>query len=310
MACSNYTETVHYRCLNEYFPRQTDDLYLTLCGIEQCAPNKKREERIREGYHLHVVVSGKGIVDTGTEQKMVKAGQIFMLKPGKKIAYWPLGEDPWTYCWMSFDGAHAPLYAENLGFTEGVYVQDCYIETEQFFMICDRLLNTPRLDTASALKRLGLLFQYIGLGIESFTRNQDWHSRKEHQPLYHKAEYVQHAVDFIENNYIQASVESVADYLGLNRSYFSSIFKQSQGMTPSEFILRVRMKESCHMLQNQTMSIQSIAGYVGYEDSLTFSKVFKRFFGVSPKHYREMPVDERPTLDEIIAARKEKGIQE
>jgi AraC-like DNA-binding protein len=49
------------------------------------------------------------------------------------------------------------------------------------------------------------------------------------------------------------------------------------------------------------MDIQNIANYVGYSDSLTFSQAFKRFFGVSPKFYREMPAQERPIFDTIIA---------
>ena len=64
------------------------------------------------------------------------------------------------------------------------------------------------------------------------------------------------------------------------------------------------------MLLNQAMPIQDIARYVGYEDSLTFSKAFKRFFGVSPKYYRNMPSEDRPEMDAIIAARRENAKQE
>lgn len=310
MIHANYSETVRYRCLNEHYPLLMEDIYLTLCGIEQCSSDKERIERVRDGYHLHVIMSGEGVLDTGRTRKTLRAGQMFLIKPGERIAYWPASDNPWAYCWMSFNGARAADYASEAGFTEGIYAQACHVEPEQFFMLCDRLLNTPQLNKASALKRLGLLLEFIGLSIESADRRADHHSLRAHHPLYRKGEYVQHAIDYILNNYESVSVADVANYLGIDRSYFSSIFKQSQGISPNEFILQVRMKESSHMLLNQSIAVQDIARYVGYEDSLTFSKAFKRFFGVSPKYYRSMPVDERPELDDIIAARRENTQQE
>jgi AraC-like DNA-binding protein len=61
------------------------------------------------------------------------------------------------------------------------------------------------------------------------------------------------------------------------------------------------------MLVNLTIDIQNIANFVGYSDSLTFSKAFKRFFGMSPKFYREMPADERPIFDRILETRRNDG---
>ena len=58
MSPRNYTETSAYRVLVEHNRRQSDELYLTLCGVEQCRPDKERESRIRDGYHLHVILSG------------------------------------------------------------------------------------------------------------------------------------------------------------------------------------------------------------------------------------------------------------
>ena len=65
------------------------------------------------------------------------------------------------------------------------------------------------------------------------------------------------------------------------------------------------MRKSAQMLRNPAMNVQDIARNVGYEDSLTFSKTFRRFFGISPKKYRELPADRRPEPDAVIAARKE-----
>ena len=310
MSQGKYSETVRYRCQKESFPLQVEEIYLTLCGVEQCAPDKPLLDRIREDYHLHVIISGEGFVETGNARTLVRAGQMFLIKSGERIAYQPARENPWTYCWMSFNGTHAAAYAANAGFAEGINVQDCRVETEQFFRLCEKVLNTPEDSLAGALKRLGLLMEFIGLSIHSHERRADCRSSREHSPPYRKGEYVQNAIDYILNHYEGVSVGNVANYLGIDRSYFSTIFRQSQGISPNEFILRVRMKESSHMLLNQSIEIQDIAHHVGYEDSLTFSKAFRRFFGVSPKYFREMSVYDRPKLADIIAARNKDARRE
>lgn len=299
---NNYSETIRYRCLNEYFPRQTEDIYLTLCGTERCTPDKERIDRVRDGYHLHIILSGEGVLETDRFRQTLSAGQMFLVRPGERTAYWPMPENPWSYCWMSFDGIKAAQYMKEAGFAKNVSAQRCHVESRHFFRICDKALNAPQLNTSAALKRLGLLLEFIGLAVESAERGEKNGVRREHQPLYHKGDYVRHAVDFIENNYASITVADVANYLGIDRSYFATIFKQIQGVSPKEFLLRVRMRESSRMLLNLPVPIQDIAHDVGYEDSLTFSKAFKRFFGVSPRYYREMPADDRPEIESIIAA--------
>lgn len=307
---SNYSETMLYRCISERFPHQTEDIYLTLCGIEKCAPDKQNQSRVRDDYHLHVVMSGEGVLETGTSSLTLRAGQMFLLKPGEFINYTPNPRDPWSYCWMSFNGGRAGEYMREAGFGKDVYCLDSHVDISEFYKICDRAVSVPQLNYAASLKRLGLLLEFIGLAIESADRGRKHSVRREHKALYKKADYVRYAVEFIQNNYSGINVGDVAKYLGIDRSYFSAIFRESQGISPNEFLLRVRMRQSGYLLQNTDLSIQDVARHVGYEDSLTFSKAFRRFYGVSPKYYRELPADRRPELEAVIAAREKKAAQE
>ena len=305
---TSYRETSHYRCLNEHFPHQSEEFYLVMCGIEDCTADKGVMERLRDGYHLHVILSGKGVVKVNGEEWTLGAGQLFMIKPRVLTAYYPLPEDPWTYCWLSFDGKIGECLNRLAGFGPGVYCQDCRLETTKFYRLCDQILNIPQLSAYAAIKRLGLALEFLGLAAESFALQRN--ARQEHKPLYHRSEYVEHAVEYMQNNYSSITVADVSNYLGIDRSYLAAIFKQSQGISPSEYLLQIRMRQSSHMLLNLSMPIQDIARYVGYDDSLTFSKAFKRFFGVSPKYYREMSLEARPDLDAVLAARREKPLQE
>ena len=298
MIQNHYNETIWYRCLNEYFPHQTEDLYLMLCGIEQCTADKESQSRIRDGYHLHVIMSGEGVFEANGATQVLHAGQMFLVKPGEKISYWPVPEQPWAYCWMSFNGALAGEYVRDAGFLENTSALDCHVETNRFYHLCDKTLNHPLLNRAAALQRLGLLLEFISLAIESHEQAVRQINRHEIRSSYRKSEYVRFAVDYMENNYASMSIAEVSDYLGIDRSYFSSIFRQIQGISPNEFLLRIRMSKSVRLLQNPMLPIRDIAHQVGYEDALTFSKAFKRYFGVSPKGYRMLPAEQRTAMAE------------
>ena len=310
MNSKNYNETLRYRCLNEFYPNPSEDVYLMMCGIEQCTPDKGVINRVRDGYHLHVILSGEGTIDVERVKKNLRAGQMFLIKPGERLMYYPSRENPWTYCWMAFNGAKAGEFILKAGFAQGVNSVDCHIDTGHFFKLCDKTLNVPELNYGLALKRWGFLLEFLGYAVESYEKDLSHGQRRDGQIIFQKEDYVRQSMSYMNNNYVNCSVASVARYLGIDRSYFSAVFRELQGITPSEYLLQIRMKESSHMLQNLQMPIQDIARYVGYDDALTFSKAFKRFFGISPKRYRELCVNERPEWETVIRKRKQQAAQE
>lgn len=307
---SEYSETVFYRIFREHFPRQTENLYLTICGIEQCTPDKEINDRLRDGYHLHIVMSGEGVLEADGRRAILQAGQMFLVKPGERISYRPVVTNPWAYCWMAFDGERAGEYMLKAGFDKGVYHLDAHVDTSLFYNLCEKVLSASQQDYSAALKRLGLLMEFIALAIESNERGHTHNVRREHKALYKKKDYIRYGAEYMLNYYASINVGDVSKYLGIDRSYFSAIFKESMGIAPNEYLLQVRMRNCGYLLQNMDMSIQEVARYVGYEDSLTFSKAFRRFYGVSPKYYREMPADQRPDLEAIIAARRHNTTRE
>ena len=77
----------------------------------------------------------------------------------------------------------------------------------------------------------------------------------------------------------------LAASFGFVPSYLVSIFKACYGLTPMDYLVTKRIDEAKILLADGSLKIKDIASGVGYEDSLYFSKVFKKFTGVSPKEY-------------------------
>ena len=93
----------------------------------------------------------------------------------------------------------------------------------------------------------------------------------------------------MQNNYLNPDLKitDVANFVGLNRSYLTHLFKKSLKLSPQEFLLNYRINEATSLLKNTNLSVGTISKCIGYNDQLTFSKVFKKVKGISPKTYRD-----------------------
>ena len=289
-----YFETKNCRCL-DYHHRLSRELWLFRVGLEQHLPGESYGPKRRPGYHLHAILSGEGILEVDGRRTALHAGQLFLLKPGEAVWYAASQERPWTYCWVSFDGEQAGYLMEQAGFGPGVSTVNSYVSTDAFYELAEQLLSRPELDLASDLRRQGLLSQFVALAIESYDRVR--HGRQ--NAGYSTDSYIDHALDFIHSNYDRIKVADISASIGIDRSYLANIFRKRVGVSPQEYLIRVRMRHSCDLLLATDWSIKEIAMRAGYDNALTFSKSFKAFYGVSPKHYREQPEEERVRLPEI-----------
>ncbi len=101
------------------------------------------------------------------------------------------------------------------------------------------------------------------------------------------SETIKKAIQFIAQNYsADITLERVAQHVGLNASYLSTYFKQSCGSSFKEYLNLVRIEEAKRLLANTDYTILDIALAIGYENQSYFSKVFKKYTGITPKQYR------------------------
>ena len=276
--------TAQYRVLN-YELRQTNDLYIICCGEEYFDRPKVVGPSTRDGWHLHVITSGHGYLSANGVTTRLSRGQLFLLQPGVEYTYWADKDTPWSYSWIQFDGLNAAAYMEKAGFPKGLYVRDSAVNPDLLSSLVKEILSIPELTYANELKRIGLLYTAIGLLIESRSLKEDPSSPPRYD--YSPKTYVAQAIDYIHRNYAQATVSQLADYIGINRSYLTSIFKRLVGVSPQKYLLNFRMEESAKLLAESSLPVKTIASSVGYDNPLTFSKSFKAQYGCSPQNYRK-----------------------
>ena len=102
-----------------------------------------------------------------------------------------------------------------------------------------------------------------------------------------KSDYARQVMDYVEAMYMQPiRVGEIAAGLHLDRRYLSRVFRERTGQTVQEYILSVRMSEAKRFL-SEGLSVGETAERCGYSDGFLFSKMFKRWVGVSPAIWKK-----------------------
>lgn len=106
----------------------------------------------------------------------------------------------------------------------------------------------------------------------------------------HDKELVNKSIAIVKENFDKPDfdVTALASALCMGRSKLYLQFKQMTGLTPNEFILKVKLDEAMSMLKTRPeMNISEVSTYVGFSSPRYFSKCFKAFFGVAPLSVRK-----------------------
>ena len=101
-----------------------------------------------------------------------------------------------------------------------------------------------------------------------------------------KNRWVQKAIGYMEMNYhTDISVSALANEVGLERTYFSTMFKEQTGVSPHAYLTRLRVKKAISLITSGAFSMGEIATAVGL-DPQNFARIFQRETGKSPKEYQ------------------------
>ena len=97
--------------------------------------------------------------------------------------------------------------------------------------------------------------------------------------------FIKHYLETYYHESIQ--LEDLASMTHLSRFYISHSFKKEIGMSPMEYLIDIRIKESKILLRTTYYSISQVADIVGFTTPTYFSKQFRKSTGISPTDYRE-----------------------
>ncbi|WP_291245399.1 AraC family transcriptional regulator [Fournierella sp.] len=257
------------------------DLNLYQYGWERTEPLHSYGPHRRNHYLFHYIIAGQGKLYVGDKVYPVGPGQGFLILPGQTTTYASDEKDPWEYTWIEFDGLRVreSLALAGLGAGRPIYSPATRAGGEQLREIMLRIVQDGE---AKPIRQIGRGFLFLDQLAESSAAKQHQSQRRL------RDFYMKEALSFIEQNYQRdVSVEDIAAFCGLNRSYFGKLFRDTMGESPQAFLLHYRMAQAAQFLKETTQPVSAISTMVGYANPLHFSRAFKSVYGISPRAYRQ-----------------------
>lgn len=280
MVQSNDVQTENKLKFHVFQDERFVDLNLYQYGWERTEPLHSYGPHARNHYLFHYVISGRGVLYADDNAYTIEGGHGFLIVPGVPTTYVADREDPWEYTWIEFDGLRA---RESLSLAGVSRHQPVYtpLNREAGRLLEEQMLYIVNHSQASPIRQIGQGFLFLDQLVQSSAGQRPQNQRRL------RDFYMKEALSFIEQNYQRdISIEEIAAFCGLNRSYFGKVFRDTMGESPQAFLLHYRMARAAQLLKESTLPISAISAMVSYANQLHFSRAFKSVYGVAPRDYR------------------------
>lgn len=249
--------------------------------INSCGPTISRNiehrvirEKGRNDYHILYVVHGECFVWYNDKEYKLESGDYIIYFPHEKQQYRYTGiNDTLTY-WIHFTGTAVEEIFTEAHLKSGVYFAPENKSAEACFRKIITFHSLQKYELQANAYLLSLICA-LSLG-----ENEKYTSEY--------PEYLIDAIKYINLNWQkQISISHLAEMACLSKSRFLHSFKDNVGISAYNYIMSIKIEKAKELLLSTDMNISAVSETVGYSDSLYFSRIFKKYTGVSPREYRK-----------------------
>lgn len=274
----NYRQECGFEDFSKY-------ISVNCCGFQKFITKNFscRRDNGRLDYQILYVVKGCGFFHLREGTLEVTEGKIVVFCPGERQSYqYNFQNSPEVY-WIHFTGYGAKKLLEEAGLLEQ-QVNTVGIHTpciELFKKVIRELqVKKPLFEQSTNAAILELVVQ---LGRKRIEEEQSHNLNKNHR--FDKLLEIMHS-----NYHIKWSIDDFARQCNMSTYWFIHSFKEYTGMSPLEYLIKIRIDKARELLLDSSLSIKEIASVTGYDNALYFSRVFKKLEGSSPRQYRHKKV--------------------
>jgi len=140
-------------------------------------------------------------------------------------------------------------------------------------------LPHQELKTVAFLSQLFMEILENGLYVSSET---EFSSKPPH------IEQIKRILDYIEANFsAELTLANLAGTINMNANYFCRIFRSVLHQSPMDYVNFYRIEQAAYLLESSDLPITEIGLECGFSESSYFTKVFKKYKGLSPRQYRK-----------------------
>lgn len=254
-------------------------------GSQKCKPGFQWGPGVRDHYLIHHVLNGKGYFEIRGKAYHLKQGDTFLIYPNMEACYRADEADPWEYTWVGFDGSDALYLLNHTDFSETSPVLEQAEISGEIERKIKEVYEAQGGTFYDAVYMTGALYAMFAMLME----NSKVQTRQKNL----QTDRVEQAVQYIAEHYsYPITIEDIAGYTGVCRSYLYRMFRKILKKSPKDYVEEYRIRQACQLLSETDLPVTTIAHSVGYEDNLYFSKAFKKCKGKTPSEYRKAKLAE------------------
>lgn len=230
-------------------------------------------------------ISGRGMLEVNGEMHELNSGDAFLIvRPddGDYKYYLPQDSEKWEFLFISFDSAEAQQMVLSMRSECGtVFKLDPDGPALSTAWRIYELFKTQDLSDKHAASRAGYdLLMNICSEVTSSGRRA---SRREFINLVYNY--------CLKNMHRRISIQELAELTGYSRSHFSKEFHRTQGISPSDFLIRLKLDTAMRLLKEGKMPVKEVAAKCGFDDVGYFCRLFRMDQHVSPGRFRKNITD-------------------
>jgi AraC family transcriptional regulator len=230
----------------------------------------------REFVLWQYTLSGKGkLIYEDQEHDLLPGEAMFVHIPHNHRYFLPKDSDHWDFVFIILRGVEALRICKEAEKINGPLIK--YHSESQSLECAENIFKESTQINCDSYKLSGLAYQFC-MGLFADIMPQ----RTEMRP-----EAIEKAVKYALAHFEEAiGVDEMAERADLSRYHFSRQFKKYMGISPADFIHKLRMDKAVNLLQSDSMPVYAVAEKCGFNSSSYFCSSFVKEFGYSPNAFR------------------------
>ena len=235
----------------------------------------------RNDYQLIYICEGQCVVTLDGVVYIAYPGDCILYRPGE-IQDYLLAKNvqPHTY-WIHFDGEACREMFEDLSLQNAHIIKTG--QNREIKHLISRICQYYNLEIPNQELICSALMQAIlallSNELHGQTHPKDGKGKDKISELISRIKMVPN---------LNITVSECADFCKMSKVHFSRVFKQTTGMPPVQFMLKIRIDRAKELLDFTDKPIAEIAEASGFPDQNYFARTFKKITGMSPTQYRNV----------------------
>ena len=270
------------------------ELRLVNFGHHKTPPGYTYGPLMRDFALIHFIVSGCGHTIIDGVRYNLTDGQVFLFQPNQIHYYQSDPSHPWEYYYIGFTGEETQEILTEAGFG-GSVVGRTIPEIQSLFQLLRALCDTAD-DPMQPLLQRSYLCRILHQLVRSSKADSEIIKKSDKAKL--TPDYAHIASGILHHSFSERniSVETLAERLGISSGYLNSLFRAAFGKSVYQYLVEHRVRIAGELLEMTNKPIRRICLEVGYDDPLYFSRIFKKYTGVTPSEFRRKGQERREML--------------